>query len=196
MSDGGTVPLWVAVLVPFISGAAGAVGAAYWTGRTAREERWRERLIAAAESFHTPLIGAFRAYRNAASLAQGGTLDESFTNEVTSAARHADEARDLELKLFLLFGGHSPVTQAAAYAVAAIDDIPRAMLDPEWTVASVDKALTDAQAKTIVFADRAHDAIWVRPKRWRGETIEAALERLESRERAEAASDPIEPADE
>ena len=155
-ADGATVPLWLALLTSVGSGALGAFATTWLTGRTDREERWRERLIAAAEDFQKPLLAANGAYQRAMHMAKA--QDDALHDQWVQAVEVTNEARAKHGRLFLIFSTHSPVSMAGVTAIQALDAVDKEMKSPE-SFDRIDQALKYAVAQTGAFADVANEAI-------------------------------------
>jgi hypothetical protein len=122
-----TVPLWAALVASLGSGLVGAAVTARLNAQAARDERWRDRLITAAEGFQQELMKASAAYQGVVNRVKHRRDLDQLQEHWSEAVEVTNSARQKHAAVFLVFGGHSPVNKAAVAALNAIDQLEAEM---------------------------------------------------------------------
>jgi hypothetical protein len=174
-----TVPLWVALAASLGSGVIGASVTAVLNARADRDERWRDRLIEAAEGFQEGLLGASTAYQDVVNTIKRGPVEGELLELWSKAVDETNTARHKHAAVFLVFGGHSPVSQAGTLALSAIDELDAEMKNlTSRSFEGVEKKMRYMVAQTLLFGDEASRAIWAKPRRKAGGTYADAFKRM------------------
>jgi hypothetical protein len=153
------MPTWASVLIALTSGLGSGTFAAWLTTRNDRRERFRHRLIEAADEFASAAAEALIKTRDAI----GEVRDRNDAERMKQTTELAWHQRDVVLhrsaRVDLLFGPGRDVSRAANDVVNELATVVAALTPPSLDAGSADRAHLDAAEALRKFHIAASRAI-------------------------------------
>jgi hypothetical protein len=153
------MPVWASILVTVVAGVGAGSFAAWLTARNDRQERFRDRLLEAADDFTVAAADALVKLRDAIREVRD-SKDHGRMKEATEEAwGHHDIALRRSARLDLLFGVGSDTTGSASRFLNQMAIASQVLRPPDCDADRGEKVLVDATAELQTFNRSAFDAI-------------------------------------
>jgi hypothetical protein len=139
-----TMPTWASVLIALTSGLGSGSFAAWLTTRNDRRERFRHRLIEAADEFAGAAAEALVKTRDAIGDVRGSRDAERMKQTTELAWQRRDAVLHRSARVDLLFGPGRDVSQAANALVNELANVVASLTPPSFDADAADRAHLNA----------------------------------------------------
>lgn len=153
------MPTWASVLIALTSGLGSGTFAAWLTTRNDRRERFRHRLIEAADEFASAAAEALIKTRDAIGEVRDRKDAEHMKRTTELAWQQRDAALHRSARVDLLFGPGRDVSRAANDVVNELANVVAALTPPSFDAGAADRAHLDAAEALRRFHIAASSAI-------------------------------------
>lgn len=153
------MPVWASVLVTVVTGlGAGTLGAGL-TAWNDRQERFRDRLIEAADEFTAAAAEALVKLRDAVSAVREANDAARMKSSTEEAWEHHDAALCRSARVDLLFGPGSATASSASAFLSHLAQASAVLRPPDSDADGAERALVDGTADLQRFHRAAFDEI-------------------------------------
>jgi hypothetical protein len=153
------VPVWASILLSVVSGLGSGFLGAWLTARNDRQERFRDRLLEAADDFTVAAADALVKLRDAIGAVRDGKDAECMKQATEEAWEHHDIALRRTARLDLLFGVGSDAARSANGLLNQLAVASQALRPPRCDDDRGEAALVDATAELQGFQGAAFAAV-------------------------------------
>lgn len=134
------MPEWASILVPVLVAAFSGAGGVLVASRSRRRERFRDRLIDAADDFAAAGAEALIKMRDAIREVAMANDAERMKNATEAAWQHHDISLHRSARIDLLFGPTSGAAQSANDTLKNLAEAASALLPPALDAEAADRA--------------------------------------------------------